>query len=223
MVNAADGKHYNPKYRNSSFNGKTCSYCGRVGHTVDVCYRKHGFLPNFKPRNATNLVVGDDVDMKSEDRFSVKDQAQPSVPSFSQEEYKALMNLLKTSANDNQGGSAINHVSTIMRILGESSASASFGSKAVEGTFLSLIRCLTSVSRDYWIIDSGVTNHICTSLRWFIKHEKITLVNVNLPNSSIIIARHVGIVKLNESLVIKDVLYIPEFSFNLISISNLTL
>lgn len=28
-------------------NKKTCTHCGRNGHTIDTCYRKHGFPHNF--------------------------------------------------------------------------------------------------------------------------------------------------------------------------------
>jgi len=27
---------------------KVCSHCGKTGHTIDTCYRKHGFPPHFK-------------------------------------------------------------------------------------------------------------------------------------------------------------------------------
>lgn len=27
--------------------GKVCSHCGRIRHTVETCYRKHGFPPNL--------------------------------------------------------------------------------------------------------------------------------------------------------------------------------
>ena len=30
---------------------KVCTHCGKTGHTMDVCYRKHGFPPHFKFRN----------------------------------------------------------------------------------------------------------------------------------------------------------------------------
>ena len=30
---------------------KLCSHCGKSGHTIDTCYRKHGFLLRFKFRN----------------------------------------------------------------------------------------------------------------------------------------------------------------------------
>ena len=27
-----------------------CTYCGFYGHTIDKCYKKHGYPPGFKPK-----------------------------------------------------------------------------------------------------------------------------------------------------------------------------
>ena len=42
-----------------------CTYCKKPGHSIDKCYRLHGFPPNFKfknPRRATVLVQTHDTD-----------------------------------------------------------------------------------------------------------------------------------------------------------------
>jgi len=33
------------------YTSKVCSHCGRIGHMIDTCYRKHGFPPQFKIKN----------------------------------------------------------------------------------------------------------------------------------------------------------------------------
>lgn len=43
-------------YRASSsgstkYSSKKCSYCGKMGHIVDDCYKKHGFPHGFKFKN----------------------------------------------------------------------------------------------------------------------------------------------------------------------------
>ncbi|XP_021631768.1 uncharacterized protein LOC110629163 [Manihot esculenta] len=43
----------NAFYRNPSSNAKVCTYCGKQRHTVDTCYKKHGFPPGFKFRNSS--------------------------------------------------------------------------------------------------------------------------------------------------------------------------
>ena len=33
------------------YTSKICSHCGKTGHTIDACYKKHGFPPHFKFKN----------------------------------------------------------------------------------------------------------------------------------------------------------------------------
>ena len=33
---------------------KNCTFCNRLGHTVDTCYKKHGFPPGYKSINRTS-------------------------------------------------------------------------------------------------------------------------------------------------------------------------
>ncbi|XP_057440419.1 uncharacterized protein LOC130732374 [Lotus japonicus] len=54
---------------------QVCSYCGKIGHTVDVCYKKHGYPQSFKSKNASsqghqkqvNLAIGADSGANTED------------------------------------------------------------------------------------------------------------------------------------------------------------
>jgi len=72
-----------------------------------------------------------------------------------------------------------------------------------------------------WIIDSGATDHVASSLHWFKTYSKIDLVVIHLPNRTTITAHHSGTVKLSPYFVLHNVLYVPFFHFNLISISKL--
>ena len=41
--------------------GKLCSFCGKSGHTVDTCFKKHGFPPHYKKGQgaAVNNITSD--------------------------------------------------------------------------------------------------------------------------------------------------------------------
>lgn len=65
LVNAYDSRKFAGKSSNSyggasnnKKDGRVCTFCHRTGHTIDVCYRKHGFPPNFTKKqtsaNASN-------------------------------------------------------------------------------------------------------------------------------------------------------------------------
>ena len=76
-------------------------------------------------------------------------------------------------------------------------------------------------SNGTWIIDSGATDHISkvspTPDGNRPKHNF-----VELPNGEKTRIDSVGTIKLSDSLTIKDVLHVPDFQVNLLSISKLT-
>jgi len=38
------------------FQESLCTYCGRNGYTVDICYKKHGYSPGHNLHNKTPQV-----------------------------------------------------------------------------------------------------------------------------------------------------------------------
>ncbi|XP_019160028.1 PREDICTED: uncharacterized protein LOC109156630 [Ipomoea nil] len=65
-----------------------------------------------------------------------------------------------------------------------------------------------------WILDSGATDHITYSLEYLEKYHKTHGENVQVT--------HIGEVKLFPNLMLKNVLCIPSFTFNIISATKLT-
>jgi len=72
-----------------------------------------------------------------------------------------------------------------------------------------------------WIIDSGATDHICTSLRHFISYKRITPIYINLPNGSTVFLHYTDTIAFHTNFQLRDVLYVPQFSFNLLSVSKI--
>ena len=72
-----------------------------------------------------------------------------------------------------------------------------------------------------WVIDTGATNHMVHLVSFFTTITFTLNTHVNLPNGEIALVTHVGTVKIIETLVLYDVLCVPTFSFNLISMSKL--
>ncbi|CAL0333228.1 unnamed protein product [Lupinus luteus] len=50
-------------------NQKVCTFCHNVGHTIDTCYKKHGFPPGYQgnARNINNYVAEEDMDQTLDD------------------------------------------------------------------------------------------------------------------------------------------------------------
>jgi len=72
-----------------------------------------------------------------------------------------------------------------------------------------------------WIIDSGANDHICSSLSHFTSYHQINHISVKLPNENQVFANYSGTVFINQDNVLDNVLYIPNFTFNLLSIAKL--
>jgi len=73
----------------------------------------------------------------------------------------------------------------------------------------------------YWILDSGVTDHINSSLENFATYRIIFYIPIKLPNGITIHANIKGTIIFFITFILHNVLYIPRFNFNLISVSQL--
>ena len=85
--------------------------------------------------------------------------------------------------------------------------------------------CLSTIHsflpHDAWIIDSGASSHVCSDLAMFTELTPVHNVTVTLPNGLKVPITHTGIIHLTDALVLHDVLHVPDFHFNLISVSIL--
>lgn len=86
-------------------------------------------------------------------------------------------------------------------------------------------QCFSSLSStlppNAWIIDSGATTHVCSDLSLFSNTSPVTGVTVSLPNGISEHISHIRTVHLSPSLVLHNVLHVPSFRFNLISVCSL--
>ncbi|KAF7143763.1 hypothetical protein RHSIM_Rhsim05G0166600 [Rhododendron simsii] len=69
-----------------------------------------------------------------------------------------------------------------------------------------------------WIIDTGATNHMCSSLTLFTTYKSCpTQSFVQLPDGSSTQITHIGTIKLSPTLALENVFHIPSFKYNLLS------
>ena len=74
----------------------------------------------------------------------------------------------------------------------------------------------------HWLLDSGATDHVCFNLKLFHTYKRIKPILVHLPNRQTIQAHFSGTVIFSPDFYLTNVLFLPQFSCNLISISKLT-
>nr|KYP39800.1 hypothetical protein KK1_038865 [Cajanus cajan] len=188
--------------------GKICFHCGKSGHTIDVCYKKHGFPPGFKFKNpkyanrSANLSIIENI----EDADIINTSRQDQKFGFIAEQYQNLLALLPQNSNDND----TNHIDTAQVNL--SSVQQHSTIPTHNGKILNT----------KWILDTGATDQICFSLTCFTSYKFIKPIHVNLPNGNSILASISGTIHFSPFLYLTDVLYLPNFQYNLISVSKLT-
>ena len=141
--------------------------------------------------------------------------------SLTKDQFEGLMALLHQSQaqfasvpTPNQDKHYTNHLTT-----NTSAVHISPSTTSPSGTILALH---LEPHINLWILDSGATDHICSSLDLFIAHKTIKPVSIRLPNGSQVMTHITGIVCFSSTFVLHNVLYLPSFSFNLISVSKLT-
>ena len=93
-----------------------------------------------------------------------------------------------------------------------------FGTINNKGSVLSITCSVSKTNQDEWILDS---DHITTFPHFFSLCKNINFVIVRLPNGHTTTTTHVDRVQFSQFLYLEDVLYIPSFQFNLISVSKL--
>jgi hypothetical protein len=73
-----------------------------------------------------------------------------------------------------------------------------------------------------WVIDTGATDHMVTNTQFFTSMTIIHDVIVTLPNRHNVSVTHTSTITRTDTLILSNVLFVPSFDFNLISVSKLT-
>lgn len=91
-----------------------------------------------------------------------------------------------------------------------------------------IAQCLSSSSftnlhsPHFWIVDNGATDHMVCSLSLLSTLSQPINAIASLPNGQYAQVTHIGSIQLSLHLMLQNVLYIPSFTFNLISTSKFT-
>ncbi|XP_021690165.1 retrovirus-related Pol polyprotein from transposon RE1 [Hevea brasiliensis] len=187
---------------------KVCTYCGKQRHTVDTCHKKHGFSPGYKFKNsgsyANQATVEDQSSGNTDNAPSqVNSPSIQRVP-FTQEQIRQLLVLIQPY---------LTAIHTSKQVTtGNTLASSSPGNSLV-------LSCI--FKSNLWILDIGATHHICFSLSSFTSCKKINPIFVKLSNGTELVANYSGTTHFTKDFLLHDVLYIPQFTFNLICVTKL--
>ncbi|XP_019181692.1 PREDICTED: uncharacterized protein LOC109176758 [Ipomoea nil] len=198
-------------YKKSSANGKRpiCTYCGYTGHTQDKCYKKHGYPPGWKPKSRSQGAIN-------------QTQGPPAVQqsntggTFTQDDFRNFMEFIqmKKSASTASGKDCL------MSSPIEQPSQALANTVSTDFISEGIIPSINSVSCDKfgWIVDSGATHHIVCDLKLLSTQERVHNLHVKLPNGQQAAITYTGSVYLSDDFILNNVLYVPGFHYNLISV-----
>jgi hypothetical protein len=178
--------------------GKICSFCGKENHSVDTCFFKNGFPANFKFKNKNQSASVNSITTKTSAASSSGNNTFGNMI-LTNEDYALLADMIKKVKMET-GEHSINNITH--------STSTHHDSK---GNFLD----------SFWIVDSGATDHVCNNLSCFSSFQNIPPIIVHLPNGQKSCAMFSGTVHFSPDLYLTDVLYIKDFSFNILSVHRI--
>ncbi|KAK2398067.1 hypothetical protein QL285_059572 [Trifolium repens] len=199
LINAAKSRFATA----SKSSPKVCTFCGRDNHTVENCFKKHGLPPHLRKGSSSNTASLEG----GNDDTSAAVGTNSGANTITQDQALQLISLLQTSFPSQSSNNA---------------SSSKVGSSDFTGHISvnqgNVSHLSNACSLGNWILDSGASHHICNSIQWFHSYNEITPIKVKLPNGSHVLAKHSGIVKFSNSFILTDVLCVPNFSVNLVSV-----
>ncbi|KAG7551493.1 Ribonuclease H-like superfamily [Arabidopsis thaliana x Arabidopsis arenosa] len=216
----------------------TCTHCGLSGHVSEKCYKIIGYPPGWKPKNqrqnSNQHFITPSANLALTDGVTEIDREKTLSPEQLQYLVSYLNAKLQPSTSTPASSSA-----TITEIPSTSTASTSGFTPTtcqITGTqFPSIFYSQTGETQSYfytlsdklvnmntWVIDTGATHHVTYDKSLFQEMTVIEDTTVQLANGVGVRIHGLGTIRLNDRLILHDVLFIPQFKFHLLSVSSLT-
>ena len=144
---------------------------------------------------------------------------------FTQAQYQHLLSLLQqasgtTNNNDSQPPTRANLIQQGPSNFSRPNGNMSFIFPNVTSQTSHVFSLNSLNNSSSWIVDSGATDHISCSLKNFQVFSKIEPISIHLPNGAIVTSHYSGTVHFAPDFIIYNVLHVPDFRFNLFSISK---
>lgn len=174
-------------------NNYYCTHCKIAGHSIERCFKIHGFPPGFKGNRDRKV-----ASLSHTDQPNVQDTQTGSAP-VTMDQYNHLLELINKQT------------------LNTSEATGVSGHALLAG------KCLMSSFSDEWLLDSGATDHITNSINDFQDFKCVTDndSHITIPDGRKIQVTHIGTVILSSDITLLNVLLVPEFKYKLISVNKL--
>ncbi|GJW72889.1 ribonuclease H-like domain-containing protein [Tanacetum coccineum] len=224
----------NNRNRNWSNNGNNanrgnydsllCKNCGLKGHTIDRCFELIGYPPGFKrnpnlkPANSFNNSKSNNVDVRKGSGGTNESKTPgSSIVSLANEQVMKLMSLLNEKS-----------CSTAQANMAGIKSCSFFNCNVFFNQHFYKFFCAKVNMNEVnyhlgWIIDSGANQHITNSTKNMFNIVDVTELKLTVghPNRTLAQITHVGSLRLNNDVVLFDVLVEPEYCVSLLSVHKL--
>ena len=195
------------------------SHCGKVGHVMEKCYKLVGFPPGYKQKG--RVAMANQVLVEGDQGNSDVQQVN-SFP-FTSEQYQQLISMLNFHASISSGANDVLHLANSALSSNKCNAwSDSVSLDLYHSVFVVNLVNKVAYGNDVWVFEAGATNHIVHSLSFFTHITSSISTFVQLPNGEKVTVTHIGTIQVTSTLILENVLCVPSFTFNLISVSQLT-
>ncbi|XP_055814401.1 uncharacterized protein LOC129884050 [Solanum dulcamara] len=226
-------------------------FCKCRGHTKESCYKVVGYPLDFKSKRkvqSANIAYADTIGLTSQSQQSVQSNFSYGLNTNVTDEsvwgrnIKAQHTAYKIPIEGFTSNKIVSQVEKdvkqllqgctftkdqyeqILKMMNQQSGSRANAPDCNKANNEGKALFVTKNS-DVWIVDTGATNHMISKLEMLLKESVIKLdtpKDVCLPNGGTTQVTHLGSCSLPSRSVITNVFHIPEFKYNLMSVSKIT-
>lgn len=193
------------------FNTLGCAHYNFTGHTKETCF--HGTPDWYKDL------------MKARGKLGIKQIANCAEATLDTEKGR-------------DGSLSMEPNNKIQEIIQNEMRKLLKGKNTADGTMVNLahfndfadttihnfaFNILSLLEHESWIVDMGASSHMCCDMKLIEQPEPTKAITpVHLPDGSIKIVQHTGNVQFSNNVVLTEVLPIPVFHYNLLSVNKLS-
>nr|XP_025883619.1 uncharacterized protein LOC101258793 [Solanum lycopersicum] len=213
---------------------KYCTHCHKHGHLKDFCYQLIGYPTNYKGKRQANIMTTDYNSQFNNSGSSTDSNVVDQMQQFKGGGSQQM--LQQHGINSGSGGSGTvlaqhftpNQYQQVLQMMNKSlihegnTVSTNSNTNAI-GIFAGHSQFTPSTSSIDWIVDSGATDHMVRTKDLLTHGSTVkSSGHVQLPNGDSTKVTHSGCSQLQGGEVVKNVLYVPDLNFNLLSVAKLT-
>ncbi|KAK9740848.1 hypothetical protein RND81_03G065300 [Saponaria officinalis] len=215
-------------YSNST--REKCVHCGRDNHKSEMCWEIKGYLVGHprhkKPYQKTNFRNTSGGTFKQQRSYQGNNRQGNHSGEVKYHKKTAANVKAENSDLTSAIGAATQQLENLLKMVPGSHSSYKLGGESeeeIECNFAGMIHQFNQTEhKNEWVIDSGATDRMTP---YFDILADIRIVNdkpnINLPNGGCVKVTHKGDVALKNGLMLKNVLFVPEFKQNLMSVQKL--